>query len=139
MGYFSHFGRDTMLSSILIPEAHESFDMLWVALSTTPVDAMSPTSLTEPEGEGYARVVYMCGAEFWTRSGYSEFVNSQEIRWETATGPWGTLQGWALMTGSTGPQMVAGGLLSLSTSQVEDGWSVTIPRHALRLGQMILK
>lgn len=139
MSAFTPLGRELMLTSILVPERLVRLDVVWLALSTEIVDPMSPSSLVEPSGNGYQRAPYRTGDEWWVPSGYGEYVNSKEIVWEPATGPWGPLQGWALMMGSTGSQTLAGGSLSLSTSTVVDGWSVKLPALSLRLGQTTLR
>jgi hypothetical protein len=72
-----------------------------VALSTTAIND-DGTNLTEPVGNGYARVVIANNGTTWAAASAGVKANAIDIAFPTATGPWGTVIEWALLDQSSG-------------------------------------
>jgi hypothetical protein len=82
-----------------------------VGLSTAdPGD--SGTGLSEPSGDGYARV--STAAADWNSASGGSLDNANVIEFPQATGSWGTITHFALFDASTGGNMLAHGSLTQS-------------------------
>lgn len=78
----------------------------WVALSTAdPTE--DGTGLAEPVGGGYARVQVAA----WTRSG-SRISNTNQVQFPEASGSWGTITHFAVVSASVGGNVLFRGSLS---------------------------
>lgn len=85
---------------------------LYIALSTAdPTDAGS--GLTEPAGNGYARVQH----SGWSRTG-NTVSNSTAVTFPQATGSWGTITHFAIMDAATAGNVLASGSVSPSQAVV---------------------
>ena len=106
---------------------------LYVLLSKTPIN-VDGTGITEPVGNGYARVKVNCNSTMWTTSIAKEVSNKFAIFFPKATGNWNNYTGTAsdvlyaaLMTAPTG------GSLVLST-QVAYKWIQTGTEYYIEAG-----
>lgn len=102
---FSNYAEGKVLDHVFGISAYTQ-PSLYVALSTTdPTDA--GTGITEPSGDGYARVAH----SGWSRSG-DTVSNSSEVTFPQATASWGTITHFAVFDALTGGNMVAHGALA---------------------------
>lgn len=64
-----------------------------------PTTNSFPAQLDEPPaGVGYARVVLSVGLTDWEVQGNALIINKNSIYFPTATGFWGAINGWALVS-----------------------------------------
>ena len=73
---------------------------LYWALSTTVI-ASDGTNLTEPSGNGYARLAIAAGSSWATASG-RQITNAVDFVYPEATGSWGNIVNFAGMSASSG-------------------------------------
>lgn len=66
-----------------------------IALSTTTI-ADDSTGITEPSGNGYARVTVANNGINWGASSGGIKTNSTDIIFPEASGSWGTITDWAM-------------------------------------------
>lgn len=94
---------------------------LFLGLSTTAVSATG-TNITEPSGNGYARVSLTNNTTNFpnatTDTGKAVKTNGVDIEFPEATGAWGTVSHWFLSTASSGGTIIAYGALETSRSVV---------------------
>lgn len=85
---------------------------LYLGLSTT-APTNSGGNITEPGGNGYARVSVANNNTTWPNTGTDRTKsNGIAIAFPTATGSWGTISHWVVMTASSGGAMIAWGELT---------------------------
>ena len=112
--------------------AYTAFQLA-LTLDFPPLNA-DVTQLNEPPtGVGYARVAVPYNTANWTPSGFREITQALDINFPTATGYWGNLYGWALMTTEATPNMVALGNL-VTPLRVITGIQPMIPAGSISLG-----
>ena len=90
-----------------------SAPVLSMALSTTDPE----TSLSEPVGNGYARVATAAGD--WTAATDADpaiVVNAVDLVFPQATGPWGTV-GWTALVDAADNVILSGAMVSPSTGE----------------------
>lgn len=63
-----------------------------------PTTNSSVNQLDEPVGLGYARITVPLGSAAWQLINGAEVVNTGTYYFPTATGLWGTIHGWALIS-----------------------------------------
>ena len=90
---------------------------LYLGLSTTTISATG-TNITEPSGNGYARVSITNNTTNFpvstTVGGKAVKTNGVTLQFPEATGAWGTVTNWFLSTASSGGTIVAYGVLGTS-------------------------
>lgn len=112
MGSFSNYTENKVLDHIVGKTAFTMPSTVAVALSTTvPTDA---GNVTEPSGNGYARVI-TTGAT-WNASADGTISNAQDITFPEATGSWGTIVGFAIYDATTSGNMLVHGTLDQTKS-----------------------
>ena len=112
MGSFSDYWENEVLDH-LFGKGSYTPPTIYVGLSTAdPGDYGS--GLTEPSGNGYARV-QTSGSDWSTASGGS-LSNANDITFAEATGSWGTVTHFALFDAAPGGNMLAHGALSAAKS-----------------------
>jgi len=79
-----------------------------IALTTT-TPAADGTNVTEPVGNGYARIATVPGE--WTRTG-NDMANNVRQDFPQATGSWGTIVGFVLYDSTDGTTVVGFGALT---------------------------
>ncbi len=112
MGSFTDYWENEILDH-LFGKGSYTPPTIYVGLSmTNPLDDAS--GLSEPTGNGYARV--QTSASDWSMASGGYLDNANEITFAQATGSWGTITHFALFDAATGGNMLAHGALSQSTS-----------------------
>lgn len=99
------YGRGMLLSAVFTPELYVPPDGLWLAVTRAiPVDNDEADNLDEPvDGSGlplngYSRLdLGSLNIDNWAFSGFSEVYNLNPYVWTAATGPWGLIQGYAVL------------------------------------------
>ena len=110
MGGFSDYWENKILDHIFGKGSYTP-PTIYVGLSTTdPTDAGS--GITEPSGNGYARV--QTSASDWNTAANGTLGNAGNITFNQATGNWGTITHFALFDTATAGNMLAHGALSQS-------------------------
>lgn len=85
---------------------------LWLLLSTTTI-ADDGSNITEPVGNGYARLQITANTVNWAAPSGRQVTNALDFRFPDATGSWGTIVDFAGMTTATlGTPKVFGTLLN---------------------------
>jgi hypothetical protein len=79
------------------------------ATKRVPSSNASPNQLDEPVGMAYARATLPLGDSYWNLTISGDEANSGLVYWPTATGTWGVLNGWALVTDEATPIVAAVG------------------------------
>lgn len=113
MGSLSNYAENKWLDHILKTASFTQPTNIYVALSTA-----DPTEtgggLTEPVGNGYARVV--CNS--WAVAASRTTSNSIAVNFAAASGSWGTITHYAIMDAVSGGNMIGYGSLSTPNSVV---------------------
>jgi len=110
MGGFSDYWENKILDHIFGKGSYTP-PTIYVGLSTAdPTD--SGSGLTEPSGNGYARV--QTSASDWNAASNGSLDNTGNITFAQATGNWGTITHFALFDAATTDNMLAYGALSQS-------------------------
>ena len=110
MGGFSDYWENKILDHIFGKGSYTP-PTIYVGLSTAdPTD--SGSGLTEPSGNGYARV--HTSASDWNAASNGSLDNTGNITFAQATGNWGTITHFALFDAATTDNMLAYGALSQS-------------------------
>jgi hypothetical protein len=110
MGGFSDYWENKILDHIFGKGSYTP-PTIYVGLSTAdPTDTGS--GLTEPSGNGYARV--QTSASDWDAASNGTIENSSDITFTQAAGNWGTITHFTLFDAATEGNMLAHGALSQS-------------------------
>jgi hypothetical protein len=108
MGGFSDYWEKKILDHIFGKGGYTP-PTIYVGLSTAdPTD--SDSGLTEPSGNGYARV--QTSASDWNAASNGSLDNADNITFAQATGNWGTITHFALFDAATAGNMLVYGALS---------------------------
>jgi len=109
MGSLSNYVEDEVLDHVLKTGDWTQPAALYVALSTAdPTDDAS--GITEPSGNGYARVSHAA----WDTAASRATENTGTISFPEASGAWGTITHFFVSDASTAGNMIAHGALSAS-------------------------
>lgn len=112
MGSFSDHWENEILDHIFGKGSYTP-PTIYVGLSTAdPGD--DGTGLSEPSGNGYARV--QTAASDWNSASGGSLDNAEVIEFSEATGDWGTVTHFALFDTASGGNLLAHGSLSQSKS-----------------------
>ena len=112
MGSFSDYWENKILDHIFGKGSYTP-PTIYVGLSTAdPGD--DGTGLSEPSGNGYARV--QTAASDWNSASGGSLDNAEVIEFSEATGDWGTVTHFALFDTASGGNLLAHGSLSQSKS-----------------------
>lgn len=137
MGSFTNYTEASILNNIFFNQTTAG-GARYLALSSTAVTEAG-ASLTEPVGNGYARIDISTGAVGFApgydsaQTGWSTgytFSNVLPLSFAAATGSWGTIVHWAILDSSTGGNILAYGSLSTAMA-VNTSDLVTIPAYSL--------
>ena len=110
MGSFSDYWENEILDH-LFGKGSYTPPTIYVGLSTAdPGD--DGTGLSEPSGNGYARVA--TSAADWNSASGGSLDNADAIDFAEATGDWGTITHFGLFDAATGGNVLAHGALTLS-------------------------
>ena len=116
MGSFSDHWEDEILDH-LFGKGSYTPPTIYVGLSTAdPGD--DGTGLSEPSGNGYARVA--TAAADWNAASGGALDNANAIEFAEATGSWGTVTHFALFDAATSGNMLAHGSLTQSKTIASD-------------------
>ena len=103
--------RSRLLRHIFMDEDLGFIQFELALTKKVPSSNASPTQLDEPIGMSYARQPIALGDLNWDMSLSGEATNSGTLYFPTATGNWGVLTGWALITDEDTPIVAAVGSL----------------------------
>lgn len=110
MSSFSDYLEGALLDHLFSKSAGYAQPTLYLAVSTAdPTDA--GTGVSEPSGNGYARVA--TAPADWERT-TNEISNANQLSFPEASGSWGTLTHFALFDAATGGNMIAHAPLTTS-------------------------
>jgi hypothetical protein len=110
MGSFADYWENEILDH-LFGKGSYTPPTIYVGLSTAdPGD--DGTGLSEPSGNGYARV--QTSASDWTTASGGSLDNANTIEFNEATGAWGTVTHFGLFDAATAGNLLAHGSLSQS-------------------------
>lgn len=99
---FTLYGTQQVFSQVL--HISSGYDNCYLALSTTE-PTINNSNVTEPVGNGYARISiskFMAAPALSSDSSVTEITNNKEIHFNEATGSWGTITHFALYNSATG-------------------------------------
>lgn len=110
------------------------FTHFGVALTRKVPSANAAASqLDEPVGMSYARLSLALGAANWAMTLAGEAANDDLLYWPTATGTWGVMTGWAMVTVEATPMVAAVGQLVVPW-RVISGIRPYLPASGLAVG-----
>lgn len=125
--------RTRLLRHVFLSEAL-GFVQLYAALTRqVPSTNASPGQLDEPVGMAYARVPIALGAANWGMALSGEAILNGLLYFPTATGNWGLMSGWALVTDEGSPIVAAVGKL-VQPYRVLTGIRPFLPIASLGIG-----
>lgn len=104
---------------------------VYVGLSTT-TPTQSSTNVTEPSGNGYARVAVTNNTSNWPSASNGSKSNANAIIFPTSTGSWGTLTYFVIYDASTGGNLMGYGALTNSQT-VSTGNTLSFAASALTI------
>lgn len=116
---FSNYLRDVVLDEVWGASNYTAATNIYVALSTTTPTA-DDTNVTEPSGNGYARVEVTNNLTNFPAAVDGAKSNGTTITFPEATGSWGTVTHFVLYDASTGGNMLGFGALTTSKT-IESG------------------
>ena len=128
---FTLYGTQQVFSQVL-KISSSSYDSCYLALSTTE-PTINNSNVTEPVGNGYARISiskFMAAPALSSDSTVTEITNNKEIHFNEATGNWGTITHFALYTSSTGGTPLYVGALTQAITPTAN----TVP--LIKVGQL---
>jgi len=112
MGAFTDYLENKMLGH-LFGTAYTVPTTVYMALSTTtPTDAGG--NVTEPSGNGYARVAIGNNSTNWNAASGGTVTNKTAITFPEATGSWGTVTHFVLYDAATAGNALIWGALTAS-------------------------
>ncbi len=112
MGAFTDYLENKMLGH-LFGTAYTAPTTVYMALSTTtPTDAGG--NVTEPSGNGYARVAIGNNSTNWNAASGGTVTNKTAITFPEATGSWGTVTHFVLYDAATAGNALIWGALTAS-------------------------
>ena len=123
---FTQTTHQDILDHVMMGTSMTQPSNLWVGLSTTTPTAAGG-NVTEPSGNGYARVS-TSGAD-WdpaTLASPSVVTNGNQVTFPNPTGSWGTVTHFTIHSASTGGFVVAYGPLAQSKT-INSGDPVNFP------------
>lgn len=123
--------RKRMLQHVFSGTALGFTDLQVALTKRVPSANSSPSQLDEPVGLAYARQTLALGS--WANSISGEVGNPAIIYFPVATGTWGVLNGWALVTVEATPIVAAVGQL-VTPYRVISGIRPYIPILGLAVG-----
>ena len=110
------------------------YTSLQVALTLdVPPLNIDSSQLVEPTDTSYARVVVPYNTANWTSSGFREVATANAVTFPAATGFWGTVVGYVLLTVETTPRTVAVGVL-VDPYRVVSGVQPQLPAGSISFG-----
>lgn len=101
MGSFADYLEDKTLDYILGGAAFTPAATLYVGLSTTTITDAGG-NITEPSGNGYARMSVAQNQTNWPASSSGSISNGAAVTFPEATGAWGTVTDFFLSDASSG-------------------------------------
>jgi hypothetical protein len=114
---FADYLEDKLLSHTFGATTFTPPATTYVGLSTTtPTDAGG--NITEPSGNGYARVAKTNNTTNWPASSGGTSSNGTSVQFPTATGSWGTVTHFFIADASSGGNIL--GIGALTTSKTID-------------------
>lgn len=112
MGAFTDYLENKMLGH-LFGTAYTAPTTVYMALSTTtPTDAGG--NVTQPSGNGYARVAIGNNSTNWNAASGGTVTNKTAITFPEATGSWGTVTHFVLYDAATAGNALIWGALTAS-------------------------
>ena len=128
---FTLYGSQQVFSQVL-KMSNSGYDNCYLALSTTE-PTIDNKNVTEPEGNGYARISisrFMASPALSSDSTTTEITNNKEIHFNEATGNWGTITHFAIYNSSTGGTPLYVGALTQAITPTAN----TVP--LIKVGQL---
>jgi hypothetical protein len=124
----------TYLDNALINEAfgavgYTPATTLYVALSTT-TPTTAGASITEPSGNGYARVAVTNNTTNWPSASNGSKSNGTAITFPAATGSWGTVTYFCIFDAATAGNCIGYGALNTAQT-VSNGDTLSFAANAL--------
>lgn len=98
-------------------------------LLASPTYLSTGSTITEPSGNGYARVEVTNDVTNWPDAADGFKANGQDITFPTATGTWGTVKYWAILDASTGGNILTWG--GITSRRIGEGATVQFTRDQL--------
>lgn len=128
-------GANALLTCLCGKSGTYAYSTVYVGLSTT-TPSRDGSGITEPSGNGYARVQLGVGTQSETQKmstpTYGETANTEIIYFPEATGNWGTCTHFCLFSAATGGTCIAYGALTSSIAPVNE----TVP--IIRIGDLTM-
>jgi hypothetical protein len=103
VGNISDYVNNKMVDHVLRGAPCPTFGSVYLALSTT-APASDGSGVSEPSGNAYARTLLSFGAP-----ASRQIVNSANVEFPKATGPWGEITHWAIFDSLSGGNFLAFG------------------------------
>jgi hypothetical protein len=129
MGSFADHLENKLLDHVFGGGDYARPATLYIGLSTTTI-ADGGTNITEPSGNGYARVAVTNNATNWPAASAGVKSNGTPITFPAATGSWGTITDFFISDADTGGNILAFGALAAAQA-VASGETINFAVGAL--------
>ncbi len=129
MGSFADHLENKLLDHVFGGGDYARPATLYIGLSTTTI-ADGGTNITEPSGNGYARVAVTNNATNWPAASAGAKSNGTPITFPAATGSWGTITDFFISDADTGGNILAFGALAAAQA-VASGETINFAVGAL--------
>lgn len=113
MGSFADYLEDELLDHVFGAASFSAPATLYIGLSTTTITDAGG-NITEPSGNGYARVAVTNNATNFPAASGGAKANGTDIAFPEATGSWGTVIDFFIADASSGGNILAYGTLTAS-------------------------
>lgn len=125
MGSFADYLENRVLDHIFGGAASSAPGTLYVGLSTTTITDAGG-NITEPSGNGYARVAVTNNSTNFPNASGGAKANGTAITFPQASGSWGTVTDFFISDASSGGNIYAYGALAVAKA-VTSGDTLSIP------------
>lgn len=118
-GSFANYLEDEILDHIFSAATWTPPETLYVGLSTSTISDAGE-NITEPSGNGYARVAVTNNATNWPAASGGAKANGVAIEFPKATGSWGTITDFFISDANSGGNILCYGALTTSQAVSTD-------------------
>jgi len=126
-GSFTTYGRKLLIDGLFITP--NSIGTVYIALAfVVPGTTDDATRLIEPAGLNYSRKAYAGG---WLAGTAGEVFNASIVTFNTPSGDWGVVRGWAICSAVVGGKVIGSGALR-SPTPIKIGNVPTIAVRGIR-------
>jgi hypothetical protein len=128
---FTTYLNNALLNEVFGGTTYTPPETLYIGLSTT-TPTTSGNNITEPSGNGYARVAVANNTANWSVASNGQTKNGTAISFPVATGSWGTVTYFFIADAESGGNILGYGALTTAQT-VANGDTLTFAPNSLTI------